>query len=262
MNTYSFAPSFITSPPDIVFSPLTVDTSNPVGIGAIYSPSFSTAFIFPVSTAVFISEFATVSKSLYFITSTVSGKFAIVSVYVEGTSSPDGGVGVSPPFPVYSIVPSVDTVNLFPFGLVTVYGAVSPSARLQPVPNASFSFVLSTFPVSTLYAVAIADVSSSFSLPISVPFAASFDFSNSPPLIATVTVTPTNINITIIVIINAINVIPFFVFHLYFSFFLFLSGRPGVRPLHVCNKFVFGRMQYAPTCIILYVIFSHVNFFI
>ena len=225
MNTYSFAPSFITSPPDIVFSPLTVDTSNPVGIGAIYSPSFSTAFIFPVSTAVFISEFATVSKSLYFITPTVSGKSAIVSVYVEGTSSPDGGLS-SPPFPVYSIVPSADTVNLFPFGLVTVYGAVSPSARLQPVPNASFSFVLSTFPVSTLYAVAIADVSSSFSLPISVPFAASFDFSKSPPLIATVTVTPTNINITIIVIINAINVIPFLVFHLYFSFFLFLSGRP------------------------------------
>ena len=133
MNTYSFAPSFITSPPDIVFSPLTIDTSNPVGIGAIYSPSFSTAFIFPVSTAVFISEFATVSKSLYFITSTVSGKSAIVSVYVEGTSSPDGGLS-SPPFPVYSIVPSADTVNLFPFGLVTVYGAVSPS-MFQPVPK-------------------------------------------------------------------------------------------------------------------------------
>ena len=225
-----------------MFSPLTVDTSNPVGIGAIYSPSFSTAFIFPVSTAVFISEFATVSKSLYFITPTVSGKFAIVSVYVEGTSSPDGGLS-SPPFPVYSIVPSADTVNLFPFGLVTVYGAVSPSAMFQPVPNASFSFVLSTFPVSTFYAVAIADVSSSFSLPISVPFAASFDFSNSPPLIATVTVTPTNISITIIVIISAISVIPFFVFHLYFSFFLFLSGRPGVRPLHALFYMLFSLMS-------------------
>ena len=86
-------------------------------------------------------------------------------------------------------------------------------------------------------------VHSSFSLSISVPFAASFDFSNSPPLIATVTVTPTNINITIIVIISAISVIPFFVFHLYFSFFLFLSGRPEVRPLHALFYMLFILMS-------------------
>ena len=225
-----------------MFSPLTVDTSNPVGIGAIYSPSFSTAFIFPVSTAVFISEFATVSKSLYFITPTVSGKSAIVSVYVEGTSSPDGGLS-SPPFPVYSIVPSADTVNLFPFGLVTVYGAVSPSARLQPVPKFAYNLALFIVPVSGSYAVTTADNSCSLSASTIVFVAALLAVLNSPPLIATVTVTPTNINITIIVIISAISVIPFFVFHLYFSFFLFLSGRPEVRPLHALFYMLFILMS-------------------
>ena len=63
----------------------------------------------------------------------------------------------------------------------------------------------------------------SFTLSIVVPFAPSFVFSNSPPLIATVTVTPTSIRITIIVIINAINVIPFFVFHLFSSFIYFAN---------------------------------------
>ena len=41
---------------------------------------------------------------------------------------------------------------------------------------------------------------------------ASFDFSNSPPLIATVTVTPTSISITIIVIILNFFISKFFAF--------------------------------------------------